>query len=227
MFVRERYSGSIFTAWIFSFHMGNWKATKPTEPPLDVVTPNFKTYTTTHCFYPMFTCFYPMFTPCLPRFHPCFYPCFCSFKPRHPSNWGAHVHSTNLSALPLEAEDDCSRQQSCGVAAEPHTPGHPLPKATDAAEPSQTTVRGDVFLSIKGFLEPQIGKFAPENWLKNGTPKVMEVSKMLDFPFVLFRFCVSFQGVAGLLIYQLPPNESKTTYALGCPPAQQQSPPGL
>ena len=40
---------AFFTAWIFSFHMGNWKATKPTEPPLDVVTPNWMSWPLIGC----------------------------------------------------------------------------------------------------------------------------------------------------------------------------------
>lgn len=66
----------------------------------------------------------PWFLPRFPTYH-VVHPMrfFFQFQfPPHQSRRGAQVHSTNLSALPLEAEDDCSRQQSCGVAAEPHTP---------------------------------------------------------------------------------------------------------
>lgn len=53
---------------------------------------------------------------------------FSVSKPPHQRRRGAQVHSTNLSALPLEAEDDCSRQQSYAVAAEPHAPIAPMPE---------------------------------------------------------------------------------------------------
>ena len=150
-----------------------------------------------------------MFTPLSSMF----YPCFCSFKPRHPSNWGAHVHSTNLSALPLEAEDDCSRQQSCGVAAEPHTPGHPLAtrrmqpsRAAEPKKPLSGVFLGDGFLVDQRFFGTPNWEIHSRKLPSKWNPKVMEVSsRWLIFPFVLFRFCVSSSGGCWFVDIPTPP----------------------